>query len=167
MKEIKWEYVEKLHKVQEREQLRAANKLTSRHVNFHQKKMNVKLCVQVLSNRTATGIDFCRKIGMDGFEGSEATTEFLRINNYTFDLLNTRPFGQECNEPLSAKNELKWSSLIHSAKEYYSGLQIRVGKKLVPVHQSKNGTFVRGIITALSSIECIMKTIVGKETVLQ
>jgi len=143
--------------VQEGEQLRAANNLTSRHADFHQKKMNVKLCVQVLSNGTATGIDFCRKIGIPGFDGSEATTEFLRINNYTFDLLNTRPFGEGSKAALTKADRQRCKIMIESTKSYYIGLQIQRGEKCTPIYKTKYGTFVKGIITALSSVDRILE----------
>lgn len=118
--------------------------------------MNVKLCVQLLSNRVATAIDACRKMQLSGFEDSEATTEFLRINNQTFDILNTLPYGNGNRAPLTIRDRFLWEPFIKSAKEYYSKLAIGRNGVLVPLHETPCGTFVRGLLTALTSIENIM-----------
>lgn len=126
---ISWQYVERLHQVQQEEQLVAANKITSRHVSFAQKKMNTKLAAQVFSQSTADAIDFCRSIEKEGFEGSEATSEFFRINDRVFDLLNSKPYGRHTKAPLSMYNKMYWLPLVDSAIQYYKGLQILVNRK--------------------------------------
>jgi len=79
--------------------------------------------VQLLSTSTATGIDFCRKIGLEEFMGSEATTEVLRVCDMVFDILNTKPYGKGKQTPLSMYTKDNWSSLIKSAKQYFMVLK--------------------------------------------
>ncbi|CAK9300584.1 unnamed protein product [Gordionus sp. m RMFG-2023] len=43
---IDWKHIQNLHKLQECEGLRAANKLRKAHIAFHKQKMKVKLAVQ-------------------------------------------------------------------------------------------------------------------------
>lgn len=118
--------------------------------------MNTKLCVQVLSESTACGIDFCRVIGIEGFENSEATVEFFRVNDEVFDLLNSRPLGEGKRAPCSDFNKIRWSSIIASAIEYYLSLAIARNHELIPIYKTKNGTFVKGIISCLRSLQLIM-----------
>ncbi len=145
-----------LTRIQDEEGLRPATKITGLHVNFHAKKMNTKLCVQTLSSSTATGIDFCRKIGLPEFNGSEATTEFLRVCDMVFDLLNTKPYGKGKQEPLSLYNKDNWSTIVNSAKQYFMKLQIFHASQLVPLYQTKFGTCVNGLISSLTSVQNIM-----------
>ena len=50
---VKWEYIEKLHQLQQIHGLRAAgNKLTDKHINFHRCKMKVSLAVQTMASRS-------------------------------------------------------------------------------------------------------------------
>ncbi len=51
-KELNWEYVERLFKIQKEEGLHLANKLTQDHIYFENQKMKVFLSVQVCSNKT-------------------------------------------------------------------------------------------------------------------
>lgn len=146
----------RLQKIQEDEQLRAGNKLTKRHVNFDQKKMNTKLCVQVLSTSTADALAFCRTIGYEGFEECGATAEYFRVNNDVFDILNTRPFGKDEKAPLSENNKIRWLSIIKSAREYYLGLEVIHKGVMKKLHLSPYKTFVVGLIACLTSVEKIM-----------
>lgn len=87
---VSWALIEKLFSLQEAEGLRLANKLTKGHMNWRDQKMKVKLAAQTLSESVAVAIDFCREKGLPDFEGSEATTDFLRKINDLFDILNSR-----------------------------------------------------------------------------
>lgn len=44
---IKWSFIKHLHDIQQIAGLRAANKLTDKHLNYHQQKMRVYLATQV------------------------------------------------------------------------------------------------------------------------
>lgn len=86
--EINFEFVKKLHNLQDQEGLKLANKLSSTHVYFHGKKMNVRLATQVLSSSVADSIDFLRCSGNFNFAGSEVTVEYIKIIDRIFDLFN-------------------------------------------------------------------------------
>ncbi|RVE47661.1 hypothetical protein evm_007650 [Chilo suppressalis] len=58
--EISFKYIQELHKVQEEEGLKLTNKITGVHVDFNNKKMNVRLAAQVLSSSVADAIDYLR-----------------------------------------------------------------------------------------------------------
>ncbi|EFN73364.1 THAP domain-containing protein 9, partial [Camponotus floridanus] len=72
---ISFSYIKKLHTIQEEADLKLANKLSYNHVNFSNKKMNVRLAAQVLSSSVADAIDFLRTSGDKNSINSEATTE--------------------------------------------------------------------------------------------
>uniref|UniRef100_A0A1B0D3Z9 THAP-type domain-containing protein n=1 Tax=Phlebotomus papatasi TaxID=29031 RepID=A0A1B0D3Z9_PHLPP len=91
--QIDFKFVKLLHEFQQNNgagiRLKG-NKLTSSHIEFSQNSMCVELAVQVLSESVAEAIDYCRDVlQLAEFEGSEATTKFLRICNTSFDVLNT------------------------------------------------------------------------------
>lgn len=52
--------------------------------------MKVYLATQLFSTSVADAIDRCRSLGLAQFQGSEATVEFIRNVNDTFDVLNSR-----------------------------------------------------------------------------
>lgn len=76
---ISFEYIRVLHILQEMDNLKLCNKLSKEHTNFYNKKVNVRLAVQVISNSVPDAIDFLRKAGNQDFINSEATTDFIRI----------------------------------------------------------------------------------------
>jgi len=85
MQMIKWEYINQLQKLQTKCGLKAANKLSKRHVRFHQQKMKTNLCVQTLSNSVAVALGVCNELQIPGFEDSKPTEEFLAvIDRYQF-----------------------------------------------------------------------------------
>lgn len=55
--DIKWEYIIKLGELQEKEELTFCNRLTSRHILYKNKIMNVRLAAQVLSSSVEDALD--------------------------------------------------------------------------------------------------------------
>lgn len=93
--QIKWEFLKNLMEIQEKEGLHLGNKLRKAHIYFSDQKMRVKLAVQLFSRSVADAIDFCREIlNMKEFENSEATANFVRIFNDSFDVLNSRKVSE-------------------------------------------------------------------------
>ena len=58
-KEIKWQYLIELKKLQGAKGLRLANKLRSAHINWKPQKMKVNLAAQALSWSVANALEFC------------------------------------------------------------------------------------------------------------
>lgn len=121
--------------------------------------MNVRLSVQVLSESTATSLELCRKLGKKDFTDSSATSEFLRMANYAYDVLNSRPKGDGCKSPLRMNSQDVWGPLITSSIDYFKGLKILRKGELIPLYKTENGTCVNGIVVALSSLQEIMNEI--------
>ena len=55
---IKWDHIKALHKLQEEEGFKFANKLGNYHIDFRRHKMNVKIAAQTLSGSVADAIEF-------------------------------------------------------------------------------------------------------------
>lgn len=78
----KWHHIEALHHLQLDEKLSCANKLTERHINFWQQKMNVSLAALTISASVADALEFARKrLQLEDFKDSEGTEIFLRTIN--------------------------------------------------------------------------------------
>lgn len=76
---IEWSYLQSLLQLQSDSGLRAANKLTKRHISFENQKMKVKLCSQTFSNSVSVALKVCEKLGLPAFDGSEKTAEFVSL----------------------------------------------------------------------------------------
>jgi len=129
---ISFEHVKKLHALQEKEDLRAENKLSSSHVNFSNNKEKNRFAAQFLSISVADAIDACREDWkLPEFRGSEATAEFIRIVDTIFDTLNStnlrtrNPYKKAlCNDNIAAVRQT-----FAEAREYIRGLKVKGPKK--------------------------------------
>lgn len=104
---IDWQYIVNLVYLQEQEGLRAATKLSRRHLEWKREKMNVKLAAQTLSTSVANALDFCAiDLKLQQFNNSESTSLFIRNMNNIFDLLNSRNLlcKNETQQPISLSN---------------------------------------------------------------
>lgn len=109
---VKWEYIEKLHDFQESHGLRAANKLSKRHIYYNNLKMKVCLATQVFSSSVASALRLVKAEGVEGFESQDVlvTAEFIDIINNLFDVLNSknlRATGYKMPINVSSINSLK------------------------------------------------------------
>ena len=86
-KQIDWKYIKSLQEIQEREGLRAGNKLKKAHVYFKQQKMKVNLATQLLSSSVANAIEFADKdLHLPEFEGSEGKYFCMDVHIFSFNL---------------------------------------------------------------------------------
>jgi hypothetical protein len=77
---ISWSYIKSLHKLQNSEGLRFANRLTAAHVEeWHRRKMKVKLAVQVLSISVTDTLQFLLEQRHPLFVGAGPTISFIRL----------------------------------------------------------------------------------------
>ena len=110
---ISWNYITKLHELQQDEGLRLANKLKRNHLEFASQKMKVNLSVQALSNSTAQALLCLKSLGHDEFQDCEETVNFIKIMDTLFDIINSRnPFGKGFKVPLRQANKTTWLSLF-------------------------------------------------------
>uniref|UniRef100_A0A2S2QFJ3 THAP domain-containing protein 9 n=1 Tax=Sipha flava TaxID=143950 RepID=A0A2S2QFJ3_9HEMI len=86
---IDWMYIKKLYELEKEQGLRAGTRLTKRHVNFHNDKMNVRLAAQTLSQSVADALTYLKNTNED-FKEAGPTIEFISFINYVYDILNSR-----------------------------------------------------------------------------
>jgi hypothetical protein len=152
--DIKWEYIESLHKLQSEEGVHAANKLRKNHIEFRKQKMKVSLATQTLSKSVADAIQFCRQeLKLPTFQGSEATEQFIRIFDELFDVMNSKNiFGRNSKSPMRTENENQWSLVFQNSKEYILGLSLLDGTKVI---KSRRKTGFVGFLVNIQSLQNI------------
>jgi hypothetical protein len=150
-KQIRWQHVTDLVEMQESMGLRAANKLSVRHIDYRKHKMKVKLAAQVLSSSVADALDFLRLDCKDLKQaGNEATVKFIRIIDHLFDMLNSHsPIAHGYKSALRANNMQFWTESLSKYRDYIAGLKCGGGELLVN-HRRK--TAFIGLIISTNSV---------------
>ena len=117
---VKWDFVVKLHTLQEEEGLRAGNKLRRQHIEWFRNKMNVSVAAQTLSTSVADALDFLREdLNLSEFQDSKATSEFFRLFDALFDCFNSKNIlGKKFKAPLKIETEHEWFPLFVEADNY-------------------------------------------------
>ena len=149
LKLIQWCFLEDLNAVQEMLGFSFANKLKKKHITWQKHKMHVNLAVQTLSNSVADAIDFLRdELAHSKFQGSEATTEFIRKIDVMFDLLNSKnPFLKGTKAPVTLTNFSWWSQTCDETCAYLLSLRDCQGNLL---YNGKCKTAICGLYSACS-----------------
>ena len=156
---ICWRFIEELQNLQEREGLKAGTKLSKRHILWDKNKMKVSLAAQTLSNSVAAAIDFCRDdLLLPEFQGSAATSEFIRLFDALFDLFNSRSlFGKQFKAPLSEENSPNWLSLFSEAVDFIKSLKKKDG---IPVIYSRVKTGFIGFLSGIYAMQDLFEELV-------
>ena len=162
---INWKYINLLHKIQEKEGLKFANKLSKGHVEFQRHKMNVKIAAQTLSSSVADAVQFLMNTGHPEFSDAAATIKFIRIVDRLFDVLNSRSaFNKGYKKPLFLYDKERWFKILQESIDYLGKLTTITGQ-LITTHRRK--TFLVGLITASSSIKALAMKLLTKHTPLK
>lgn len=118
---IEWKYIEALNKLQNEIGFKFANKLGKSHIEWENKKMNVKIAAQTLSSSTADALEFLQKQGLEEFANCGETIIFIRTKDRIFDFLNTsNPFGKGYKKPIFLNNIQLLESKLLPLIEYYA-----------------------------------------------
>lgn len=145
---VKFKYIESLNRLQKSEGYKLANKLSDKHINFGNKKMDVSVAAQTISSGVADALEFLSKTSNPDFAGCEATVKFIRLIDRLFDLLNSRdPWGKHFKQPIKLTNKKFNAKFLFEAYEYLSKLKVE-GISLLK-HARK--TFVLGFMTNIKS----------------
>lgn len=148
---MKWEYIEQLHKLQDREKLNLGNKLRFAHIAWQRKKINVKLAAQSLSESAAKSLRFCLDEEIAEIKGCAATIEFTIIFNRLFYIMNTRNLNAGSYKcPIQHKNAKEIKDFLVSAKSYIRSL-VLPGGQLVVTSNRKTGFL--GFLFCLRSLQ--------------
>lgn len=121
---IDWLYIKKLYELEKKEGLRVGTKLTKRHIDFHNEKMNVRLAAQTLSKSVVDGLTYLKNTNIE-FKEAGPTAEFVSYKNNAFDILNSRsrysksPFKRAISDETLDDYKINIVQFI----EYAKGLQ--------------------------------------------
>ena len=150
-KDIRWQYLIELEKLQESEGLRLANKLRSAHINWKPQKMKVNLAAQALSSSVADALEYCEgKLKLPQFQGCGPTVQFIRVFDRLFDVLNSRnPLARNFKAPIRKSNYPYIRSFLDETREYIRNLKCSDGK---PILTSKRKTGFLGFLICIHSV---------------
>ena len=156
---IQWQYLVNLQKLQEKEGLRLANKLTASHIQWYQQKMRVNLAAQALNSTIADALEYCANtLHLQQFQGCEATVKFIRQFDRLFDVLNSRnPFAKVFKSALRINNKSSWAPFLSNVYEYILGLKDTFGVKL---YETRRKTGFIGFLVAIQSTEALFHDLV-------
>lgn len=162
---IQWRFFEKLHEVQQKEHLNLANKLSKEHIDFEKNKMKVKLATQLFSNSVADAITFCEmELRLDYFTNTTATTNFIKVINNLFDILNSKSMLQtKYKKPLCSYEKSEKFEFMENAKKYLRSLMLEDGTKVM---RSGRKTGFVGMLTCIESSQQLYLELVEEEKVL-
>lgn len=155
--EIKWQYIEKLHKIGKNNGFSLSHKLTNDHINFANRKMSVRYAVQTLSRSVADSMQYLMDNDIGGFSAAGPTIKFIRMFNDIFDILNTqRIMHDQPNQLKSAinfQNHVEVFSTMLKVKEYIHGLRCKShNDKIFPILESRIKTGFRGFVIDIVSV---------------
>jgi len=155
---IKWEFVDRLYKLQEKEGLRLGNRLKSEHINWKSNIMKVRLAAQVISSSVADSLKFCKSQNLEGFKNCDATIEFLQRFDRLFDILNSRnPLAKNYKAPLKITNINRWKPFLDECKKYIMELKNAAG---VQMTKTRRKTAFIGFIMAIDSVNALFNRLV-------
>lgn len=162
---IKWEFIEKLEKLQDTEGLHLGNKLRKAHINFFRQKMKVRLAVQLFSESVADALCYCvEELKLPEFVGCQATVHFIRIINNIFDILNCRSMRPHAfKKALCSKNIERTTIFINETINYLSSIKLEDSVLLI---NSKRKTGFVGLIFSLKSALNLYNELVIQKNVL-
>ncbi|KAJ8380408.1 hypothetical protein SKAU_G00011860 [Synaphobranchus kaupii] len=147
-KQIKWQYIEHLNTLQEKEGLRLGNKLRMAHIQWRKQKMKVHLAAQLFSSSVADALEYCeQELKYPQFRGCAATVQFLRTIDGAFDVLNSRnPLGKGLKAPIKPSTKDRAEAILQRAETCLRGLKVNNGKQLVHMHSTAKKTSIYGFI---------------------
>uniref|UniRef100_A0A1A8MMA3 THAP domain containing 9 n=1 Tax=Nothobranchius pienaari TaxID=704102 RepID=A0A1A8MMA3_9TELE len=158
---IRWQYIEELHKLQEREGLRLGNKLKMAHIQWQHQKMKVHLAAQIFSSSVAAALECCeQQLRCPQFSGCAATVDFLRTVDAAFDVLNAA-IHLEKDTKHPSHQKLNPLVTLKETESLLRGLKI-IGKdnRVVHVHSTQKRTPIFGFIACFKSVIGIYKDLV-------
>ena len=165
---IGWKFLEDLHKLQESEGLRLANKLRSAHIDWKPQKMKVNLAAQTPSSSVAEALEYCegKLHEMPQFKGCGPTVKFIRIFDRLFDVLNSRnPMANNFKAPIRKANYQYVKKFLDDACEYIRSLKGPDGQSIL---KSKRKTGFLGFLLCAEAIDGMEKDLVcGENSVLK
>lgn len=141
--QIEWKFLEDLVSLQISSNFNFGNKLSKTHIEYKNRKMNVRPAAETISNSTATSMEYCDKVlKNEEFRECAATVQYLRVINNLFDIMNVKPkhCKNEYKQPMSDANIKNITDYFRFAKEYVRGIQIIEDNQKKPIFNTKSFT---------------------------
>lgn len=145
--QIHWKYFESLVDLRTKCDI-ITHKLKKDHILFDRNIMNVSLAVQTLSESVASSIDQLASLPQtkDLFQGSAATSNFVRRMNNLFDVFNSNTHcpGNVFKSPISNETKRIIFSFLDETIEYIKKLSLDYNS--VSILKSRRKTGFKGFI---------------------
>lgn len=129
---------------------------------------NIKLAIQTLSISVADAIDYCcNTLHIDVFQGADATVEFIRFINNSFDVLNSHKFSANgYKKSLSLETCNYIIRFTEDAIEYLSNLKIvnQTTSQLVYILKTSRKTGFMAFVLGLMNIKYINQKYIETQT---
>lgn len=160
-REIKWKHFVDLEACRIEHNLVTHN-IRKEHIDV-EKKMKVKLAVQLLSRSAANSFQFLREIGHTGFNNCAGTEEFCRKMNDLFDVFNT---GYKDTLQNNNNNAFKTPVSKDSAEEIFNFLDDtakyikQLSMKKVNVLRTRKHTGFLGMLINIHSLKSLYNELV-------
>jgi len=161
--QIRWRYIEELHKLQEKEGLRLGNKLKMAHIQWRNQKMKVNLAAQLFSSSVADALEYCeQELKYPQFSGCAAAVQFLCTIDAAFDVLNSRnPLGKGHKAPIKPTTKHRAKGILEETESLLLGLKMKGrDNTLVHVHSTQKKTPIYGFIACGRSVMGIYEDLV-------
>lgn len=152
--EIKWKHIENLIELQIAEGINLGNKLSKTHAEYKNMIMKVKIAAQTISNSTADSIQYMDEVMKnEKFKNSRATTNYLRVMNNLFDIMNSKlgHCKKEFKQPFTKETVNKFATYFEVCKNYIKGLKVEENGIKKPILQSKSFTGYFGFLHNMTS----------------
>lgn len=155
--QIKWSFFETLLEVGKNNDFGLTHTLSNDHIHFFNRKMNVRIAVQTLSNKTANSMQFLMDRGVEGFADASATILFIKNVNDIFDVMNSQKIDHNQDNifksAINFHNNENIFSFMLKVQEYIRGLKCMSPKGgIVPILKSNIKTGFRGFLINIKSV---------------
>lgn len=156
-RKIEWNHLVELGKYSHENSFGLVHKLTKKHIDFQDRKMNVWIAVQTLSKKVANSLQFLCNNNVDKFHGVSGTIQFVSIFDSIFDIMNTfriRNGDEIFKSAINSANKVEIFTFMKEAQIYISSLKLinpQTGK-ITPILKSRNKTGFLGFIVNIISI---------------
>jgi hypothetical protein len=140
--------------------LHLGNKLKSKHIHWHNVKMEVAVAAQTLSNSVACSMGYLQLIGIPKFQNSSETSQFIKYISNIFDILNSKSkFGRHLKSPITLENIDGLEEYLNYFNDYLQKLEDKDGVKLV---HGPRKTFILGFAVLSKSIIAIARKLLER-----
>lgn len=148
---IEWQYFTKLVAYREKNSF-ITHKMNKHYILYWKNRMNVKLAVQVLSNGSASSMNYLRKSGDSCFRHSKATSIFASNINKSFDILNAKRIkeNQPYKSAINRNNAPQIFAFFKKMIDYLKSLRLR---GILCTYSRRRTGFIGFIINMMGAME--------------